>query len=187
MQFIDILFWFLSETGCHANLSNIVIPIEFIQITRLQHSIVFFFICIFFFATINSIKLITRQKRKKNREKKNFCNLMRQIFVISQFYWMRNPRILFLFFISGDHDDWRIVLWTIRWYLLLMQNKHWGWPTDQVIDCHAQEITHFLLAVEDAAAAQQERARRRRRHWLSAIEDLFHLFVSIIILYLWYW
>lgn len=56
--------------------------------------------------------------------------------------------------------------------------------TDQVIDCHAQEITHFLLAVEDAAAAQQERARRRRCHRLSAIEDLFHLFVSIIILYL---
>lgn len=73
------------------------------------------------------------------------------------------------FFVLGTMA---IVLWSSRWNLLLMQNKHGDGRA--VIDCHAQEITHFLLPMV-ATVSENTRAHRP----LSAIEDLFRLFVSV--------
>lgn len=93
-------FWFLSDPGCYANFAKHCNPIEFeYKLLVFQHTPI---VCLRFFhlhslfATINSIKLITRQTmNERTKAEKNFCNWMRHFFVvISQFYWKRNPRIL---------------------------------------------------------------------------------------------
>lgn len=181
MQFIDISFWFLSGRllcklyrCCQPTVNP---AIEFVQIIHIQHSIVFFFAILFpvffflsfFAATINSIKLIMRHKWKK--EKKSFA-IQCGSFVISLFYWMRNPPHSFrfnLFFFLSSEDD--IVSCTSWWNSFLMQNKH-GDDREPKSDMvwyrlfQVEEITNFLFGNDS--------------NWnclLSAIDDLFHLFV----------